>query len=242
MIRSPASTPTEEGKQAPTRWPWESSAEADAKGTPTPKIEMGPTVRTEDLYRSHPEDSPSGEPEDPAATAVVSPLNAAVTDTPGPEQPVAATIPPMTTQYATNPSVIDPSGIPTQAASESGLGTWGVALLVGGITTIVGFIDMTMNREFTWFTGIAFVIASILGAVLVRPRDLWTAVITPPLAFLFALLIAGQPTTITGTGSLLIREVSLVGTGLAFNAPFIFGGTIAALIVVLIRRATLRKR
>ena len=43
--------------------------------------------------------------------------------------------------------------------------------------------------------------------------------IIPPLAFVAALLIAGQPTTLTGTGSLLLRELSLLGTGLAFNAP-----------------------
>ncbi len=242
MIRSPASTPTEGETPGQTRWPWESPAETEAKGAPAPKIEMGPTVRTEDLYRSHGEEAATPDAGDPSATAVVTPVTAAGADTPAAGEPGAATIPPMTTAYASNPSAVDPSGLPVQAAPESGLGTWGVALLVGGITTIVGFVDMTMNREFTWFTGVAFVIASILGALLVRPRDLWTAVITPPLAFLVALLVAGQPTTITGTGSLLIREVSLVGTGLAFNAPFIFGGTAAALVIVLVRRARIGKR
>lgn len=243
VIRSPADTPVEPEVEEQTRWPWETAADPNAKtptGAPASRTDAGPTIRTEDLYRSP---SESGTGAEPAST----PVNPSVSPTATAGQaanvePTAATIPPMTATYAVDPSAASPSPVASPAQAERGLGTWGVFFLVTGITTVVGLVDMTMNREFTWFTGAAFVVASILGALMVRPRDLWTAVITPPIAFLVALVIAGQPTTITGSGSLLIREASLVGTGLAFNAPFIFGGTVAALIIVLIRRAIIGKR
>lgn len=239
IIRSPAETPADSGPQEQTRWPWETAADPTATtptGAPASKTDVGPTIQTADLYR---DGSPSSDANTGAAAA--SP-NSTTSGTATTGQPAAATIPPMTATYTADPAAVNPSAAPVATKPESGLGTWGVFFLVTGITTVVGLVDMTMNREFTWFTGAAFVIASILGALMVRPRDLWTAVITPPIAFLVALLIAGQPTTITGTGSLLIREASLLGTGLAFNAPFIFGGTAAALLILLIRRAIIGKR
>lgn len=243
IIRSPAETPPERDPEQQTRWPWETAADPNATtptGAPASRTDVGPTVQTEDLYRTQ---AASTDGDDPTPTAVASPIaGAATAGAAAADQQPAATIPPMTTTYTADTSATNPAMATAVAKPESGLGTWGVFFLVTGITTVVGFVDMTMNREFTWFTGAAFVIASILGALMVRPRDLWTAVITPPIAFLVALLIAGQPTTITGTGSLLIREASLLGTGLAFNAPFIFGGTAAALLIVLIRRAIIGKR
>lgn len=235
IIRSPAASPGAQDSAEQTRWPWE--AESDGHSTP-PKTSTGPTIRTDELYRNHPEDRNSSATS-PADGISSTASNTGITPT---NQPNAVTIPPMTAAYAVDAGTANASPIETQDKSERGLGTWGVFFVVAGITTVVGLVDMTVNREFTWFTGAAFVAASVLGALMVRSRDLWTAVITPPIAFLVALLIAGQPTTISGSGSLIIREVSLVGTGLAFNAPFIFGGTAAALVIVLIRRAKLGKR
>lgn len=153
-------------------------------------------------------------------------MNALSTPPPNPVQPP--------------PGDLMPAPAPARIASDDdrGFSTFVVFLIIAGITTLVGFVDMTMNRQFTWITGVAFICASIFAAIKVRRRDLWTAVITPPLAYLTALLIAGQPSTLSSAGSLMVREASLVGTGLAFNAPFIFGGTGAALVIVLIRRAT----
>jgi len=125
-------------------------------------------------------------------------------------------------------------------ASGSGISTFAVFLLITIPTAVAGFADIYLNSRFTWITGVVFVLTCLLAAVSVRPRDLWTAVITPPIAYLIALLVAGQPSTLSGSGDLLLREGSLVVTGLAFNAPYLFGGTILALIVVLIRRTKLR--
>lgn len=236
IIRSPREDPAAEpadstGTDSPVitssdagvHWPWE--PEAAAQGTPVAKVEAGPTVQTSSLYRSsgysaetpaedpfaRPADTPSAEPADQTAML-------------GGMSTTAAPV------YNQAP-----------VAPEKGWGTGAVALFLIVVTTVVGFVDMTMNRELTWITGGVFVIACVIAAFSVRPRDLWTAVITPPLAFLVALLISGQPSTLSGSGSLILREASLVVTGLAFNAPYIFGGTILAFVIVLIRRTRLRK-
>lgn len=240
IIRSPAPESTEDPSPEATRWPWE-AAHDPATAPQAPKIEVGPTVRTEDLYRSHVDPAPVAAdvttPASDPSTAVVPPVTPVIPGAGIVGEAVPETISPMSAAVAVDPGVVN-----VEPRPERGLGAWGVFLLVTGITTVVGFVDMTINRQFTWFTGAAFVIAAVLGALMVRPRDLWTAVITPPLAFLISLIIAGQPSTLTGSGSLLLREAQLIGTGLAFNAPYIFGGTAAALIIVLIRRAMIGKR
>lgn len=247
IIRSPrdesASEPSEPGgEDSPIitsndvgrNWPWEPESEASA---PVSKVEAGPTVQTTSLYRSagyeaetsaaDPFDRPEHESgADPATGVYGDPVVAAADQTAMLNSMSSATA----VQYTEAP-----------VAPEKGWNTGAVALFLIVVTTVVGFIDMTMHQELTWITGGVFIIASVIAAFSVRPRDLWTAVITPPLAFLVALLISGQPSTMSNSGSLLLREASLIVTGLAFNAPYIFGGTALAFIIVLIRRTRIRK-
>lgn len=231
IIRSSAETTSDPEQAAQTRWPWES----DAAHTDTPgKVQAGPTVSTSDLYRND-----GGTPDTTTAVG-----KSSVSDPTGSanfaQPPV--TLAPMTSTYAVGAQSAEDE-IPVSAPkSQRGLGSWGVFFLICGITTVVGLVDMTVNREFTLMTGVSFVAASVIGALIIRPSDLSMAVIAPPIAFLIALLIAGQPSTLSGSGSLLVREASLLGTGLAFNAPFIFGGTAAALVIVLIRGASRRSK
>lgn len=177
---------------------------------------MGPTVRTDDLYR----------PDEQIATP---PPGGTATD---------ATMSDMST--AVSPDVAAPVS-PTPASGTSGWRTSIVFLVIFIPTVAVGFVDMYFHRSFTYWTGAVFILACFVAALRVRPLDLWTAVIIPPMAYLLALICAGQPSTFPGGGNLMIREVSLIATGLAFNAPYIYGGTLVALIVVLIRRRSIRK-
>lgn len=238
VISDPAREPTVRVVQqsaepaAPSEVPWDTTPEEYERG-----VAIGPLVKTEQLYR--PPAAPdtaepvsrrnqtSGDTPD-AAPRTIDPVHATSAEPRGSDQPTAGAM----TSGPANQSTDNASGISTLV----------VFLIIAGATTLAGFADMFINRQFTWLSGVTFVVASIIAALLVRQRDLWTAVIAPPLAYLTALLIAGQPSTLTSAGSLIIREVSLVGTGLAFNAPYIFGGTLAALIVVLIRRSSFRKK
>lgn len=133
--------------------------------------------------------------------------------------------------------------VPVQESVEASVQESGVLNTLGGFllilvpTAIAGFIDFMSRGVLGVIAGITFVVCCLLTAILIRQRDLWTAVISPPLAFLLALIIAGQKDTLDGTGQLIVREASLILTGLALGAPWLFGGTLIALAVVLVRRS-----
>ena len=81
-------------------------------------------------------------------------------------------------------------------------------------------------------TGVAVVLAALAATGVVRFRSLATAALLPPLlvaaAALGLALLSGR-----NEGS---RELGLdVGTTLALSAPFIFGATVAGLLVVAVR-------
>lgn len=136
--------------------------------------------------------------------------------------------------YATPQAPVAPA--PATQKSTKGLKTFGVALILIIGTTIAAFADVILNNHLTYITGAAFVILCAICALTVCQRDLWTAVITAPIAFLIALIASGQIEIFQNQGDLLLKQSSLVATGLAFNAPYIFGGTILALVIVLVRR------
>lgn len=125
---------------------------------------------------------------------------------------------------------------PTSQNDTKGLHTFGIAVILIIGTTAVAVADVLLRGHLTYITGIAFIALCAICAFAVCKRDLWTAVITPPIAFLIALMISGQLEIFENSGDLLIKESALVATGLAFNAPYIFGGTILALLIVLMRR------
>ncbi len=222
-----AAVPT--GEQA---WPWANQSIGTHGGFAPPTV-----VAIDRLYRSsgvndHPEAaSPFG-----AAAPTTGVMSAVVT-------PEATPIAPVSPQAAVAFATYSPPPEAVQMSEDKGrFGTILVFLLITGLTTIAGFYDMARNAQLTWITGATFIAACLMASLAVRRRDLWVGVITPPLAFLVALVASGQPSTISGAGSLPLREVSLIATGLAFNAPYIFGGTALALVVVLIRRSGFRRR
>ncbi len=244
------------GSDAPANvpeWPWRSPGES---------VMAGPTVPTHDLFRPESSSEPGNEP----ATASSTPTNVT------PEAPPVVTpsvnpggtpgtsgssgapafaagaaaagqvfVPmPPPSEEAFQPPAMTP--VPPPKADGGKLGTWSVFFMILLVTTAVGLVDAWRTGAVGWITGAAFVVMCFLGAVLVRRRDLATAVISPPLAFLFALIFASQPTLWTAGGNALVKQASSLATGLAFNAPWIFGGTALALLVVLVRGARFRRK
>ena len=142
---------------------------------------------------------------------------------------------------ASVPSAADASAAGTGstrgAHAASGTRASGVWLIVIGVTVVMGFADaLAVGRTgLGWLTGVSLLIASVYGAFIVRREDAIIAVIAPPIAFFLATITAGQ-LTLPPTGDLLVREAFMIITTLGANAPWIFGSTIAALVIVLIRR------
>lgn len=124
-----------------------------------------------------------------------------------------------------------------RAHAAPGVRATGVWLVVIGVTVVMGFADALAvgQTQLGWLTGIALLAASIYGALVVRREDAIIAVIAPPLAFFLATITAGQ-LTLPPTGDLLVREAFMIVTTLGANAIWIFGSTIIALVIVLVRR------
>ncbi len=172
-----------------------------------------PVVATEDLYRPN-----SSEPDLPGSGPTAAPGH----------YPAPAVT-----------EVVDPFYLPGPdgplPGDNAGMKTWGVVLVDVLATTIAAIVDLRLNLHLTWITGAVFVTVCVITAIAVRRRDLSIAVITPPLAFVFAVAVAAVTSSVGEAGSMMIRMSRDIFASLAFNAPFVFAGTGLALIIVAIR-------
>lgn len=126
------------------------------------------------------------------------------------------------------------------AHAAPGIRASGVWLVVIGVTVIVAFADVVVVGAINWITGFALLAASIYGAFMVRMDDWPIAVIAPPLAIFLATITAGQ-VTLGPITDLLVNEALMILTTLGNNVVWIFGATLAALAIVLVRRSRSRE-
>ena len=111
-----------------------------------------------------------------------------------------------------------------------------VYLIVIGVTVLVAFANALLSDgDLGWPTGLALLVSSVYAALTVRREDDTVAMIVPPIAFLAASLTAGQLFLGSAEGSLVNRAV-VVFFSLADNWVWIIGATVAALVIVLVRR------
>jgi len=163
-------------------------------------------------------------------TATASPVGVSVAMTPEPPSP------------ATTVSGVSAVQEPARQDDRGGLGVGLMVLLVFTVTILSALVDTAVNGSITYLTGAVFVVISVIAAATVGYRDLSTTIITPPLAYFTAIVIAGQPDLLNGNrDNLLIREGAMVIAGLAYSAPWIFAGTGAAALIVIVRRWILHR-
>lgn len=111
-----------------------------------------------------------------------------------------------------------------------------VYLVILGVTLLVGFADALLtDGEIGWPTGMALLLSSVYAALTVRTEDDTLAFILPPVAFLLTAMTAGQLFLGSAEGTLLNRAV-VVFFILADNWYWVIGSTVAALVIVLVRR------
>jgi hypothetical protein len=120
--------------------------------------------------------------------------------------------------------------------SARGITGGAVYLIVIGVTVLVAFANALLaDGDIGWPTGLALLASSAYAALTVRREDDTVAIIVPPIAFLVASLTAGQLFLGSAEGSLVNRAV-VVFFSLADNWVWIIGATVAALVIVLVRR------
>jgi hypothetical protein len=154
--------------------------------------------------------------------------------------PVHAALPP--NEDVLLPPVVEadaPSGRPARRQRSQvadGLTALAVYLLIIGVTLIVAFTNaLLLNGKVGWPTGLALVVVTVFCALKVRRDDDLVTIITPPIAFFLAAVTAAQLFLGSAQHSLLNRAVVAFFT-LADNWVWIIGATVAAVVIVLVRR------
>jgi hypothetical protein len=124
----------------------------------------------------------------------------------------------------------------TAGSRAGGISAGAVYIIVFGLTLAVAFVNAWLaSGTLGWPTGVALVVASVYCALRVRREDDVVAMITPPLAFFVAAITAGQLLLGAQAGSTINRAQKVFFT-LADNWYWIIGATLAAVIIVLVRR------
>ena len=136
-------------------------------------------------------------------------------------------LPPIPIEYA--PREPEPS-----VGREGRITAIGVYVGVIGLTTLIAVGEvLVFGGQPNWIAGAALVAVSAAAAIGVRRKDDLTAVFAPPLAFLVVALTAGQ---INGAGDSITSRAVAAFFILGYNWMWIVGATLAALVIVVLRR------
>lgn len=109
----------------------------------------------------------------------------------------------------------------------------GGGVLAGAVMLGTGaFVQVVMETAPVFF-GVVFLVLSVCCALWVRPADVAAAPIAMPIAFAAGTLAIGE-----GSGG-LTSHVMAAGTTLALEAPWLYGGTLLAAAVALLRHFAL---
>lgn len=121
---------------------------------------------------------------------------------------------------------------------EPGRQVVALALAVA-LTAVVA--DVALDGHVGWLFDVVFVLASVAVALLVRPRDFFTAGVLPPLAMavVFALLAATQPAAIAHPEDGFVQALV---TGLSAHAVALLLGYALCLACLAVRHRVLTLR
>ena len=114
-----------------------------------------------------------------------------------------------------------------------------VLYLVVGLTAAA--FDVRTGSGLRLVFGVAFIVVCALTAALVHREDLRAAVVVPPLAYVVLALIGSARESQASRGSVLSQQALEVLNALVLGAPVLVAGTLAALLVVLVRAVRRRR-
>lgn len=131
---------------------------------------------------------------------------------------------------------------PAHASAPTGgrLTSWGGFAVMAVGTTLAALLEMGLSGNLGWLTGAVFVVLCIVVALTLRLQDITTAIISPPLAYLVAVILSAQLAVIGSSGNFWLLQATTMLSGLAFNAQWVFLGTGLALVIMIVRRVNAR--
>jgi hypothetical protein len=117
----------------------------------------------------------------------------------------------------------------------------GIVVLILVATGVVGLLEVAVAGHRGHAFGIAFVLSSALGALVVRRRDLPTALIAPPLLYCVLIIVMSLIDHHEDAGGRLTREGVYLGNAFVTGAPALWAGTAAAALVAWYRWRAARR-
>jgi hypothetical protein len=212
-------------------------------GTVTPVVRGPDNVASDD---GEPDDGEpdNGEPEgwepdteEPSGEASggdreVAPIaGPAVAPAPGSGAPGSVALGPVTSAGVTAGQAASGRVASGRVVSGRGVTGRGIVVLILLVTGIVGLIEVTIAGHRGHAFAIAFVVTSAIGALVVRRRDLPTAIIAPPLLYCVLIVAMSAVDRNDETGGLLTREGVYIGNAFVTGAPAVWLGTAAAVLI-----------
>jgi hypothetical protein len=116
----------------------------------------------------------------------------------------------------------------TRRRSSSGATGRGVVVLILVLSAVVGLLEVVIGGHRGHAFAIAFVASSMAGALVVRRRDIPTAMVAPPLIYCVLIVLLSLIDTKDLTGGLATREVFYVANAFVTGAPTMWIATAAA--------------
>jgi hypothetical protein len=102
--------------------------------------------------------------------------------------------------------------------------------------------EVALTESIGLWTDATLVTVSILAALVTRAGDRSLPAMMPPLAFLAAALVAGQPLVASTGGSAWTRQGLMLFEVLGAHAIWVVGATAAATVIALVRHLAARRR
>lgn len=134
-----------------------------------------------------------------------------------------------------------PSAVPaTDAPDSEGRGFRGGRVVTIATLVVIGVavVEAALRDRIGPWTGITLVVVAIIAPLVTRKGDRSLPAMMPPLAFLAAVLIAGQRLVPATGGSWRTREALMIVQTLGPNAIWVVAATILSITIAAIRHFT----
>jgi hypothetical protein len=113
-----------------------------------------------------------------------------------------------------------------------------VVMLATLVVIAVAAVEAALRDRIGPWTGVALVIVAIIASLVTRAGDRSLPAMMPPLAFMAAVLIAGQLLVPANGGTWRTREALMIVQTLGTNAVWVVAATILSTAIAAIRHVT----
>jgi hypothetical protein len=113
-----------------------------------------------------------------------------------------------------------------------------VVMLATLVVIAVAAVEAALRDRIGPWTGVALVIVAIIASLVTRAGDRSLPAMMPPLAFMAAVLIAGQLLVPANGGTWRTREALMIVQTLGSNAVWVVAATILSTAIAAIRHVT----